>query len=675
MDGLAGEAEIVRQEVDSRARLVIVGVIVVALFTGLLTRLWFLQVTGGEKLAVEAQQQRGQEVSVPALRGAILDAKGRVLAETVLNTALMVDRQKLTAEQRSKLVFRLGLFLGVSTDEVEERLDSVQYAPYEPVPVSTALTFDQFVYISEHRSEFPATELAKTQTRVYHYGTVAAHALGYIGKISKDDREARPDEGYQLDDVIGKAGIERTFESELRGKPGVDTVQVDSRGEVTSTSVTRKPVAGHDVQLSIDIEAQQLAEESLQQGIELASTHVSPDSGNYYQPKGGSVVVLDARTGAVAAIASGPTFDPNDFINGDSDHYFADTVHYPLVDRALNPYPPGSSFKLFSSIATLKYGIKGANDSLYDRGYFVFGNEQDRRYNAGKVENGWVDLPLALTVSSDVYFYSAGNDFWNIYRDENGDAGTSHPVGYGLQDTAKAFGFNAPTGIELPEEKAGRIPDLAFNRTTNECSADGQPGVSGADTSSCTWRRGDSASLAVGQGDVLVTPLQLADGYAAFANGGKLYTPRLVQNVRASRAGLGPGEMGAVVRPTQPMVKNDTQLDPAARDAILSGLDGVVYSGRGTARAAFSAYDGPRIVGKTGTAQNQDRDDTSWFAAITNPENDPARPQYVIVAMVEEGGFGADVAAPIVRRVAEYLNGNPDPAPVQNVQQAGEKQD
>ncbi len=642
-----------KQEVDTRARLVVIGVVIIALFAGMLTRLWFLQVAGGEKLAVAAQKQRDRTVDVPALRGAILDAKGRVLAETVLVTSLTVDRQELTPSTREELVGALSYFLGIPPEEVEERIDNQQYDPFEPVPVEMQLTQEQYVFFAEHGDLFPHTSLASTPVRRYPNGTIAAHALGYIGKVNKDELRARPGQGYATDDVIGKDGVELTFESELRGRPGVDKVEVDNRGQVTDVVTARDPVPGNDVQLSLDLDVQTVAEESLQQGIEGARSLVSRDSGNYFDPKGGAVVVLDGRTGQVVALASAPTFDPNDFIGGDSDHYFDDPLS-PLIDRALSPYAPGSTFKPFTSVAMLRYGIRSVEETYYDSGCFEFGNDEER-CNAGDAEYGIVDLPRALTVSSDTYYYNVCNEFWVNYRSEGQDDTDVHPVGYGIQETARTFGFDSSTGIELPGDQRGRIPDRAFNEEINANSTD---------PFSRTWRRGDSASLAVGQGDVLVTPLQLASAYGAIGNGGTVYTPQILRSILETRAGKPAGELGAVVRSTTPLEKTTRTLDVPVRDAVLSGLHGVVYSGEGTAYAAFRTYEGPTVIGKTGTAQNTGKDDTSWFAAVTNPENDPNLPQYVVVSMVEEGGFGADVSAPIVRRVIDFLNGDPNPPAV-----------
>jgi penicillin-binding protein 2 len=258
-------------------------------------------------------------------------------------------------------------------------------------------------------------------------------------------------------------------------------------------------------------------------------------------------------------------------------------------------------------------------------------------------------------VSSDIYFYSLGNDLWRKYYakaefgGEDGDKGTSHPVGYAIQNLARDYGFDQPTGVALPGDSKGRIPDLAFNQDINKTNPD---------QFSRTWRRGDSANLAVGQGDVLVTPLQLANGYATFANGGTLYTPRVVSDVRKSAVGLPGGTLGAPDHTIDPQVKHKVTLTPEVRNPIIEGLDGVTHSG--TAAGSFGDYSGPfHVIGKTGTAEAGSKANTSWFACILNPENDPAQPQYVVLAMVEEGGFGANVAAPIVRRVVDYLS---DPA-------------
>ena len=646
-------------EANTRRRLLVIGAIVVALFTGLLTRLWFLQVSGGEKLAVQAQQNRDRIVQVPSLRGAIYDRNGTILAKNVPVTTLTLSRQNLTPADRIVLENSLSNLLGKSPTDIGQMLDDPSVSQYAPLPLMKDVPLATAVYVAEHRDQFPQVSITTTSIRQYTAaGIAAANLLGYTGAVSPEDLKTHAGEGYANDDRIGKTGIEQVFETELRGEPGIDKVQVDSRGRATNTITEKKPQSGHDLQLTIDAGVQQIAAESLQQGMDGARTLVDPDNGNYYPATGGSVIVIDARTGSLVAMASGPSWDPNAFITGNAaeyDQYIKDPAH-PLLDKGLSPYAPGSTFKLFSAIAGLESGIITPETSVYDDGCIELGNQ--KFCNARKESYGYVSLAHALTVSSDIYFYSLGNDLWRTYYKsvadggEDGDKGTSHPIGYAIQNTARDYGMDQPTGVALPGDQSGRIPDLAFNQALNKTSSD---------PFSRTWRRGDSANLAVGQGDVLVTPLQLANGYATFANGGTLYTPRVVSAVLNSAAGLDAGQLGSVEHTIDPQVKHTASLPPEVRDPIVAGLDGVTHTG--TAAGSFSDYSGPfHVIGKTGTAEAGSKANTSWFAAILNPENDPAQPQYVVLAMVEEGGFGANVAAPIVRRVVDYLS-DPTVAP------------
>jgi penicillin-binding protein 2 len=647
-------------EPNSHRRLVVIGVIVLALFGGLLTRLWFLQVTGGETLAVAAQQNRNHFVQVPAVRGTIFDAKGTVLAQTIPVTTLTVDRQKLSSAERAKLVVNLGKLLGVDAAAVDKLIDNTQYAPFVPVPVAKNIGLATAIYVTEHRDEFPETAVTRTAERSYPNGIQAANMLGYVGQINGDELKTRAGDGYTTSDSIGKTGIEQMFESELRGTPGKDRVQVDNQGRAVNTATVKAPQSGHDVRLTVDLATQRIAEETLQQGMEGARTLIDPDSGNHYAANAGAVVVLDARTGSVVAMASNPSFDPNVFIAGNADTYFNDPAK-PLINRALNALAPGSTFKTITALAALQSGLypDGANhvNSEDPPGCFVFGNNE-KRCNAGGLVLGSVNLPTALTVSSDVFFYGVGNDFWNQYRNEGqntrddlaGDKvpDAQHPVGNAIQHTATTYGFGEQTGIGLGDQ-AGVIPNHEYRVKLNPNNPDLQ-----------FWRRGDSASLAVGQGDVLVTPLQLANAYAAFANGGTLYQPRLVDEVTANSAGLPPGQLGTPLHAIDPLVKRTTGLTPEVRQPIESGLEGVVKEG-GTASGAFNGYGGVKVIGKTGTAQRSNMQDTSWFAGIVNPDNDPLFGQYVVVAMVEQGGFGANVSAPIARRVIDWLNNSTQP--------------
>jgi penicillin-binding protein 2 len=654
-------------EPSSTRRVAIIGVLVIALFAGLLTRLWFLQVTGGEKLAVAAQRQRDHFVTVPAVRGTIYDRNGIPLAQTVPVTSLVVDRQELSAAERTKLEANLGYLLQKSPAEIGKLIDSANYEPFESVPVAQKVNLQTAIYVEEHGEDFPEVSVTRTAERDYPNDFQAADVLGYVGQINADELKAHAGDGYDARDTIGKTGVEQLFESELRGTPGEDKVEVDNQGRAVNKVEVKKPEAGHDVRLTIDLPTQVVAEESLTQGMEGARALVDPDSGSYYAANAGAVVVLDARTGAVVAMATNPSFNPNDFISGNSDQYFKDP-NFPLLNRALNPYAPGSTFKAFTSIAMLQSPTlfpDGPNTTYsdYPDGCFHFGSEGQKACNAGGAVLGAVDLPSALTVSSDVYFYTAGNEFWKAYRDEGKAAGhtgdlsgdaipdAQHPVGNAIQHVARTYGFGEATGLGLGDQ-AGIIPDHEYRVKLNPDNPDNQ-----------IWRRGDNTNLAVGQGDVLVTPLQLANAYAAFANGGTLYQPRLVDEVTQTSAGLPAGQLGAPITAIQPMKKRTTGLTPEVRGPIEAGLAGVTDpNGNGTAAGAFNGYTGMPVIGKTGTAQRPGKQDTAWFVGVTNPDNpDPAVPQYIVVAMVEQGGFGASTAAPIVRRVIDFLN-NPNPA-------------
>jgi penicillin-binding protein 2 len=635
-------------------RLVVIGIVIVVMFAGLVTRLWFLQVAGGENLAVAAQRNGDKIVQVPALRGRILDDKGNVLAETVPVTSLTVDRQKLGTADRATLVPNLAKVLNVSDADATKAIDNPKYSSLQPVPVLSPVTDDVAQYVAEHPEDFPATNFSTTFMREYPNGQVGAQLIGYIGRISAQELKLHAGEGYSNDDVIGKAGVEKEFEYELRGTPELKKVRVNNQGLVIGESVVRDAVPGHDVQLTADLGVQKVADESLQQGI-------SGAQGSGYKANAGAVIVLDARTGSVVALDSSPSYDPNQLANGTVDPSLLDpNGPEPLFDRAVSAQlAPGSTFKPFTSIAMLEKNIRSADETYYDNGCISFGNNE-QRCNDKKNANGIVDLARALTVSSDVYFYQVGKDIWAAYQSEGGDAKTGpndHPVGYAIQNVASQFGFGKDTGSGLTGELDGRIPDLAFNQALNKSSPD---------PTSRTWRQGDSASLAVGQGDLLVTPLQLANAYAAFENGGTLYTPRLASAVRANGASLTNGQLGAIAHTIDPAAEASNLLPADVRAQILPGLIGAVNSGEGTAYFPFVGYQGPTVAGKTGTAQNGNEEPTSWFVGMTNPDNDPNQPQYVVLAMVEQGGYGADVAAPIVRRVIDYLaTANPNLPPVQ----------
>ena len=443
---------------------------------------------------------------------------------------------------------------------------------------------------------------------------------------------------------------------------------------------------GNDVKLTMNVDVQGETENALAQGIAdvrgTQDTTITSHIQNFAAP-GGSAIVLNARDGSVVAMASYPSYPVNVFTNGIPPSLFqpcttptstTTTTSSPtssassppapatcsLLNRATQGlYPPGSTFKLMTAIAALEYNQVqpgNADYDLNDTGCIKYGSPGNYQQfcNAGKEANGIVDLTKALTVSSDVYFMSLGFKFYNTW-----DCGTptcsygtgrpNHNSGYGIQNVAREFGFGRTTGSGLPEEGQGRIPDQAFKVALNRTSGDPY---------SRDWLPGDSANIAIGQGDVLVTPIQLADAYAAFINGGTLFAPRLASQI------LRPDGQ-TVVRQLPTQAVRHITIPDAIRAQILPGLAGVVSASNGTGAAAFKGYTGLPIAGKTGTAQQPPpQEDTAWFVGLVNPDNDPTLPQYVVVVNVEQAGFGGTVAAPIARRIIETLNGNPNPGPV-----------
>ncbi|MEX0664807.1 MAG: penicillin-binding protein 2 [Acidimicrobiia bacterium] len=659
-------------EAKSRVRLGIIGIIVMALFAGLFARLWFLQVASSTSYAAQTEANRVRIIHETAVRGSILDRNGRVLVVSSLVNTIQV-RRGITDAERKRMVPNLAKALGVTKKYINKRLDSVRYSPYQPVPIQNDVAYKTLVYIKERPEMFPKVDAVRRSVREYPlfkeialiYPSVfkdtspASHLLGYVGAVNKDEQKLHEGEGYGPDDVIGKVGVEQVFETELRGKPRARKLEVDSRGRLVQVLRDDAADAGNDVQLTLDIDVQRVAEESLAQGMRKASGLRDPtikDRFKTYSAKGGAAVVLDASDGSVIALASAPTFDVQEFTDGiPIEKYQAlndPKSNYPLLNRAIQgQYAPGSTWKLFTALAGLETGVIDPEEVIQDKGEIKFGvppNEQIFK-NAGKERHGAVKLESAIQISSDVYFYTMGFRFFRAF--EKGNRAT----GYSVQRLARRFGFGTKTGIGLPDEHVGRIPNQRYKARINKNNSDGSTRV---------WLPGDSAALAVGQGDLLVTPLQLAAGYAAFVNGGKLYQPRLAQSI------LTPGR-ASILRELPPQELGDINLDPEVRQLVMNGLKNAVI-GIGTAAPAFSGISLPagwQAAGKTGTAEVFGRQDTSVFVGIVNPDPpegaDPADfPQYVVVVFVEEGGNGGSVAAPITKRIIQALAGEKDPPEV-----------
>ncbi len=627
-------------DVDDRVRVSVVGVVVVVMFSVLFARLWYLQVAATGTYAAAAQDNSVRLVPIKALRGSILDREGRPLVINRIARVITVDRN-ISKEERKLVVPRLAKLLGKTPEQITAKIDDERYSRYAPAPVAIDVPLEAVTYLAEHSEDFPSVRAEALPHREYPEGMVAAHLLGYVGEINSDELELPERKSYKLGDTIGRAGAERAFEAELRGVSGTDRLEVDNAGNVLRSLGSVPPKAGHNVRLTLDLDIQKVAEESLLQGILAARQNFDKEHLKHFLAPAGSVVVLDARDGSVVASASNPTYNPADFVDGIPEAEWKrlnePLNNFPLTNRVIQgQYAPGSTFKPFTALAAMRDGLVSSGTTITDGGTFRFAGQNFS--NAGRAAYGRVNVIKAMTVSSDVYFYMLGSRYWQMSR-----AGAARKNG--IQEQAGQFGFGRSTGIALTSEADGRIPDHAWKIAYNENNPDPR-----AKRENSVWLPGDNINLAVGQGDLLVTPLQLANAYAAMINGGAVLQPRLADTVTDAR--------GAVIKTFPKVVSSTVPIDPAALQAVTAGLRGVVTDPAGTAWSAFSGFPFSQVpvVAKTGTAEvGPKKQNTSLFAAIATVQGVP----YVIASVVEEAGNGSAVAAPITRRVIEALAGLP----------------
>jgi penicillin-binding protein 2 len=592
-----------------RRRMVMVAILTVVCFSALLTRLVHLQVAERPAYAARAEANRLREVPVEAARGRILDRNGQVLADSGAAWRIRLDHQ-LSAAQRGPLLDRLAPVLGVPAADLRARSADPAADPVAPVTLLDDAPEDLVIAVRERQAEFAGIRIDSHPIRRYPHSALAAHVLGTLGAAPGPGQVGRR----------GASGVEAAYDQALSGKPGETRVEVDSAGRPVRTVGERPPVSGRDLRLTIDLDAQAAAEQALAEGIALARSG-APGAAAATAPAG-SVVALDVRDGSVLALASAPTFDPAALAGRIPAATWAalhdPAAHAPLTNRALQGlYAPGSTFKPVTALAGLGTALLTPATVVDDRGTYRLGtrslqNAQGRAY-------GKVDLARALAVSSDVFFYGLGDRLARLPGGTTSDG----PI----QDIAGRLGFGRPTGIDIGPEGAGRVPGPASRREAHERRPEAVPDG--------RWYPGDNVNLAIGQGDLLVTPLQLARAYATLATGTVPPAPRVV---------AGP-----------PAAATPSGLEPGARHAVLTGLLRAVGTKEGTAAAAFAGFplDRVPVLGKTGTAQVMGKADTSLFAAVA-PANDP---RFVVVAVVEESGFGSVVAAPIVRKVLEVLTG------------------
>ena len=646
---------------NSRVRVSIVGIVVVALFSTLLARLWFLQSGPENSLKVQAVVDSTRVLQTENPRGEILDDNGQVLVSDRASWAITIDRT-LSKRTADRVIGQLAEQLRVPAALLESQYESLRQSPLEPAVVKLDVSLPDRLAILQDPEDYPGVHVVELTVRSYPKGDLAAQVLGYVGEVDAGDLARHKHSDYQAGDEIGKAGAEAAFESVLRGKPRSETVEVDPRGQQVGDPVSvDRGSAGDNVTLTIDSHDQRAAQLALAQGIlsarGLQDETVAKKGFALLKAPAGAAIVLDADSGAVLADASFPTYQPSWWVGGISAKNYAtltsDPNNSPLLNLATQgQYAPGSTFKLVSALAMTKYNIRGVADFYTDSGSVPL--EGTVFHNASNESFGPVDLQQALTVSSDAYFYTVGDAFWHVWH--KGD--TSR--GLGLQSQARELGFGAATHFEL-DEATGRVPDPAWVKAF----ADANYKTATERKQNGTWYPYDDIFPAVGQGDLTVTPLQLANAYAVFANGGTLWQPHIEKAVTT-----GDGKVVGFV----PKVIRRVSFDPATRAAMLAGFQGAIANSKGTAYAAFQGFPLATIpvAGKTGTAQVAGKGDTSLFVGMFG--GIPDHPKYVVAVVVEQAGFGAQTAAPIARRIIEAMNGltTPQTPPVVAIQQTSQ---
>ena len=673
------------------SRLAILATVAMLLGSLLTVRLWFLQAVDAPGLEQRVQEVRTRTVKLTSERGRIFDLKGRIMADNERLLTITLDRAVIAGPlARQQMWNRLSGALGLSVQELEDRYVSKRYNQLQPVPLKEDVSEDLAIFLRERSEDYPGIDIVENWRREYPYAPMASHVLGFLGAIRESETTYYKNLGYDPDARVGQFGVEQTYESVLRGKPGYVKYEVDSRGRILRLIERKEPIPGNDLQLSIDLDIQQFTEQALQNELLVrrrteAPTVLSfgqPDPAypeiTYYKAPAGSTVVLNHETGAVVAMASYPNFDNRWFNAGITSEKFAelfpatkDPDQSILVNRAISGrYNLGSAFKPFVAFAALNTGqlAGGTKYILKDEGTYKLESIPKERCqlnvkcvfknavcgNGAPCKYGRINVVSALAVSSDVFFYKIGEQIFT----QRGNK----PV---LEEQVRLFGFGSPTEIDLPYEFIGTIPSKTLKQRLAASGAIAKDEGRG-------FYVGDNVQFSIGQGLLSATPLQLAVAYGALANGGKVMRPRVVHAILAP--GTPNGKSGRVDLDqsiilqsfAEPQVVRDIDVRPGILEPIVRGLTRVV-EGPGVTSDIYHSTTGEKlfrsypsrslpIAGKTGTAQgagNLPWNDSSVFGAFSK---DPKQP-YSVVAYLEKSGYGSRAAAPVVKCVYTALAG------------------
>jgi penicillin-binding protein 2 len=606
-----GERERPLMPAQFALRVAVLSGIALVMFSIIFFRLWYLQVLSGGKYMKEAQNNQVRAITVRAPRGEILDRNGHVLVanRTALELQLQPTELPRSPKKRRREFAHLGQVIGMSSNEISKQLrKQTKELPANPVTLQRDVGYDLVYYLRENQARYPGVSVQNVYVRSYPDGTLGAQIFGYVREVTGPQLKEPRYQGLIPGDQVGQSGVENTYDNILRGTNGLTRVQVDAQGRPTGGVLSRtQPRAGDNLLLTIDSRVQAAGETALN---------------SFSTP--GAFVAMNVHDGEILGLGSSPTFDPSIFTKpvippSTFKQLTSQTTGAPLANRAIQGlYPTGSTFKPITAIAALESGVMTPSTTIVDGGSFTEGGIT--LHNAGGGAYGALQLPQALQVSSDVFFYNVGA---MLFREGNN----------AQQEWASELGIGHPTGIDLPGEVAGLLPTPAWRNQLYKQHQTDRP-----------WSEGDNVNLAIGQGDLQTNPLQMATAYAAIANGGDVVRPHVGLTVEDPR--------GRVVQEISPAPQRHLAINAQDRQAILEGIHMAAQSPGGTSYPVFGNFPIP-IAGKTGTAQRIGQQDQSWYVALAPYPN----PQIAVATTIEQGGFGVESAAPAARQILEaYFN-------------------
>ena len=614
-----------------RARLLGLGLVSSTVVLGLIAKLWSMQLVSKDDYQQQAESNRTRTISLAAQRGRILDRSGN---EIVGNRPSITIIAKPEVAENSIEVQLLGNLIGMPAAAVRRKIQDQSEGAQSDRTVASDVSRRVVAFIGEHPYLFEGVTVEERSARSYPYGSLAAHVVGYTGTVTKEQLEESAksaDEGsivYETGDTVGQAGVEFEYENILQGIRGEQQVYVDANGSVLEYSTSVEPQSGSDIVLTIDAQLQQAAEEALQNIIDKIRNSVSKEC------KAGSAIVMDVTNGEILAMASCPTYSPNIFVGGISNDDWnklqSEESGNPMMNRAIaGQYPSASTIKPFSAFAALNNGIANESSEYNCTGWWTGFGEASGQYCWEHKGHGRMNLRSGITYSCDVVFYEIGKGF---YESDNPEA---------FQAKLRDWGLAQKTGIDLPGESQGRIPDAdwKWNYYTSAADLDRQ------------WKGGDFTNLAIGQGDLLVTPIQMACAYAGVANNGMQWRPHVLKSVQA-RTGT-----GSVVD-YEPQVLREVKEEEKYCSLIHDGLVGVIYEEAEYIAQHFTSLP-VRIAGKSGTGERAGHNPTAWFITFA-PENDP---KYCVAVTLEEATWANSSALFANRDILGALYGVPDEVP------------